>query len=81
MSRIVVDAELSRKLHGLCGSVEVYDPSGKVLGRFTPAIVDLSEWEQVSPDISEEELDRLEKSEEWHTTDQLMEHLHKLENS
>ncbi len=43
------------------------DPSGKVLGRFVP-LIDLSEWEPVTPEISEEELDRRERSNERRST-------------
>jgi hypothetical protein len=78
MTRVTVDAGLSRKLHGLTEVAELCDPSGRVLGRFVP-VVDISEWEPVTPDVSEEELDRREKSDQWYTFDEVMAHLKRLE--
>jgi hypothetical protein len=63
MAQITIDPTLASKLHGLSEVVELCDPSGCVLGRFIP-LVDLSEWEPVSPDISAEELDRRFRSQE-----------------
>ncbi len=78
MSQIVVDAGLSSKLHGITSSVELCDPSGNVLGRFVP-LVDMSEWEPISPDVTEEELDRREQSNERrYTTAEVLAHLEKL---
>ena len=79
MTRIVLDASVSSQLHNLGHPVELCDPSGRVLGRFIPAI-DMSEWEAVSPEVSEEELDRREQSTEWYTTEEVLAHLKSLEN-
>jgi hypothetical protein len=78
MTRIILDASVSSKLSNLIEAVEICDPYGRVLGRFIPRI-DMSEWEPVSPDVSEEELDRREQSEEWYTTEQVLAHLKSLE--
>ena len=78
MTRVAVDAALASKLHDLGSVVELCDPSGRVLGRFIPA-VDLSEWEALSPEISEEELNRREQSnEKRYTTAEVLAHLEKL---
>jgi len=79
MTQIFLDANLSNKLHELGQPAELCDPSGKVLGRFVP-LIDLSEWEPVSPEASEEELDRREQSDEWYTTEQVLAHLKSLES-
>lgn len=79
MTQITLDASVSNQLHNLNQPVELCDPSGRVLGRFDP-VIDMSEWEAVSPDISEEELDRREQSEDWYTTEQVLAHLESLEN-
>jgi hypothetical protein len=63
MIQIVLDAGVSSKLHNLTSPVELCDPSGRVLGRFVP-LIDLSEWEPISPDISEAELEGRAKSKE-----------------
>src|SRR5882762_7681075 len=78
MTRIILDASESSKLHGLTQPAELCDPSGRVLGRFLP-MIDQSEWEPVSADVSEEELDRREQSTEWYTTEQVLAHLKRLE--
>jgi len=79
MTQITVDANLSNTLNNLSQPVELCDPSGRVLGRFVP-LIDLSEWEPISPDISEEELDRREQSTEWFSTEEVLAHLKRLEN-
>jgi hypothetical protein len=79
VTQIKLDADLSRKLREMSSAVELCDPSGRVLGQFVP-IVDMSEWEAVTPEASEEELDRREKSDVWYTTEQVLAHLQKLGN-
>ena len=79
MTQISLNAELSRKLREVTAAAELCDPSGRVLGRFVP-VVDMSQWEPVTPEVSEEELDRREKSTEWYTTEEVIAHLQKLGN-
>jgi len=74
----MVDAALSSKLGQQFQPVELCDPSGRVLGQFIPK-VDLSEWEPLTPQVSEEELDRREKSTEWYTTEEVLAYLKSLE--
>ena len=53
------------------------DPSGRVLGRFVP-LIDMSEWEPISADVSEQELDRRAQSQEKrYTTAEVLAHLEK----
>jgi hypothetical protein len=80
MIQITLDASVSDQLHNLTQPVELCDPSGRVLGEFVPRI-DTSEWEPISPDISEEELGRRERSEEWYSTEEVLAYLKRLENS
>lgn len=78
MTQIKLDATLSSQLHGLGQVVELCDPSGKVLGKFVPTVDD-SEWEPITPDVTEEELDRREKSnEKRYTTAEVIAYLEKL---
>lgn len=78
MTRIKLDAAISKQLHDLGQVVELCDPAGEVLGKFVP-VVDRSEWEPISPDVSKEELDRREKAKEKrHTTAEVLAHLEKL---
>jgi hypothetical protein len=78
MTRITVDAELRSKLHNLAEPLELYDPSGKLLARVTPALSP-SEWEPLEPPFTEEELRRSEQSEKWFTTEEVLAHLKSLE--
>jgi hypothetical protein len=78
VTQIKLDADLSRKMREMSSAVELCDPSGRVLGHFVP-IVDMSEWEAVTPEASEEELDRRERSnEKRYTTAEVLAHLEKL---
>jgi hypothetical protein len=79
MTRIALDAAAASKFHDLTQVTEVCDPAGNVLGRYIPT-PDLSEWEPLSPEVSEEELDRRERSNEWYTFTEVMAHLKSLEN-
>ena len=55
MSQIILDAALVEKLRQSDETVELCDPSGNVVGLFTPKI-NLSEYEELGPEISDEEL-------------------------
>jgi hypothetical protein len=77
MTQIILDASVSGKLNALGHPVELCDPSGRVLGRFVP-LIDLSKWEPVSPEVSEEELDRREQAgEKRYTTAEVLTYLEK----
>jgi hypothetical protein len=78
MTRIVLDAELRTKLLSLAQPLELCDESGKVVARVFPA-ADLSEYELEEPPYDEEELRRLEASNERrYTTAEVLEHLRSL---
>jgi hypothetical protein len=78
VTQIILDASASSKLYDLAQTVELCDPTGRVLGRFVPAL-DLSDWEPVSPAASEEELDRREKAgEKRYTTTEVLAYLERL---
>lgn len=78
MTQIMLDVASSKQLHGLGQIVELCDPSGHVLGRFVP-VVDMKEWEPLSAEASEEELDRRARSKEKrYTTAEVLAHLEKL---
>jgi hypothetical protein len=77
VTQIIVDANLSNQLLELSQPAELCDRSGQVLGRFVP-LINRSEWEPLSPDISEEELDRRAKSKEKrYSTAEVLAHLEK----
>jgi len=78
MTQIILDPSVASKLHALNYPVELCDPSGQVLGRFVP-IIDLSKWEPLGPDITEQELELRAKSHEKRCTSaEVISHLEKL---
>ena len=78
MTRIIVGATLSEKLHHLNELVELCDESGRVLGRFLP-VFDLAQYEPLTPQVSEEELRRRELSrKKRYTTAEVLVYLEKL---
>jgi hypothetical protein len=78
MTKITVANGLLSQFQAVSEAAQVCDPSGRVLGLFVPEI-DMSEWAQVSPDVSEEELDRRAESGEWYTTAEVLAYLKSLE--
>ena len=76
MGKIIIDAGLRTKLENLTQVVELCDESGRVVGRFLP-VLDLSQYECVEPQLSEEELQRREQEPEY-TTAEVLAHLEKL---
>ena len=79
MTKVVLDSALKSKLHNLTEPLELCDESGRTLAHVTP-LPDLSQYEPWEPPMSEEELERREQSGKWYTTEQVLEHLKRLEN-
>ena len=78
MPQIILDANLASRLNELGWPAELCDPAGQVIGRFVPKI-DLSLWEPISPEVSEEDLDRREHAnEKRYTTAEVLACLEKL---
>ena len=78
MTQIKLDSALASKLEVVGQTVELCDPAGRVIGHFVPH-ADLSEWEPVTPDVSDEELDRRERAnEKRYTTAAVLDHLKNL---
>ena len=63
MDRIVLDDALIARIKASMQTVEVYDSKGNVVGLYTPKI-DPSEYEELGPEISDEELQRRADSNE-----------------
>jgi hypothetical protein len=57
--KLTIDATLPEKLLTLTYPVELVDPQGRVVGRYTP--VSAVRSDAMEPKISEEELDRRER--------------------
>jgi hypothetical protein len=80
MTRVVVDETLRAKLLNLTQPLELCDESGRVLASLHPKL-DLSQYEPLEPQVSEEELDRRMKSTQWYTTEEVLAYLKNLEKS
>jgi hypothetical protein len=63
MNPIPLDSALLEKLMASMQTVEICDPSGKVVRHFTPRI-DPNDYEVIGPEISDEELLRRANSDE-----------------
>ncbi|MFO0966870.1 MAG: hypothetical protein U0793_14955 [Gemmataceae bacterium] len=63
MPPISIDAELSTRLAAVNTTVDLCDPSGRIVGRFVP-LLDLTGWVPLSPGITDEERQRRKKSDE-----------------
>ena len=75
MTRVTIDADLKRKLHNLSTDLELCDETGQVLARVKP-VINLSQLEPLTPDISEEETERrLSSNERRYTTQEVLDHL------
>jgi hypothetical protein len=57
MSQILIDGMLAEKLQNLIEPVQLVDQSGQVRGVYVPE-VDPTRWEDLQPQISDEELAR-----------------------
>jgi hypothetical protein len=77
MSELIIPETVATQLQGLSHPIHLCDTTGKRLGCFVPA-VGLSENEVLEPDLSDEELRRIEQSSEWYSTDDVLRHLEKL---
>jgi hypothetical protein len=78
MSRVLIDKDLMTKLGNLAEPLELVDSAGRVLAQVTPT-VDLSQFQPWEPAFDEEELRRLEQSnQKRYTTAEVLAHLEKL---
>jgi hypothetical protein len=77
MSELRLPDAVATQLQGLSHPVHLCDASGKRLGSFVPAW-DPSDYEELEPDLSNEELRQIEQSSEWYSTDEVLRHLEKL---
>lgn len=78
MTRIIVDDVLREKLQNFARPLEICDENGRVFGRLFP-VPDLSQYEPVGPQVSEEEIQRrMRSNEKRYTTAEVLAYLEKL---
>lgn len=73
---MIVDAALRSKLHNLVEPLELYDEQGHILAIVTPKY-DPALYGPLEPQVSDEELDRREKSDKWYSTAEVLAYLEK----
>ena len=81
MVRITVDDELRKKFLNFIDDVELCDETGRVLARFQRSTPwsDPDQWEPITPEISQEEIERrLKAGGPTYTTAEVLEKLSKL---
>jgi hypothetical protein len=85
MNYLTADGAILERLESIMESVEVRDPSGKVLGHFTPAvsIEELARYEEAKKLFDPTEVKRRKEAEHGcgYTIEQVLEHLKSLETS
>lgn len=73
----MLDATATSRLCRAKDAVEICDPEGHIIGQFIP-LINMSDWEPISPDVREDELERRSKSDEKrYTTAEVLAHLEK----
>lgn len=77
MTEFILPDSIASQLQGLGHTVSLLDPSGKKVGTFVPEI-DLTKYDIVGGEPTEEELRGAEKSTEWFTTEEVLRHLESL---
>jgi hypothetical protein len=78
MKKITVDSETRRKLLFLTTPLEICDDDGQVLARLIPSTPwnDPDNWVELTPEISDEEIERrLKEGGPTYTTQELIERL------
>lgn len=77
MNDFVLPDAIASQLQGFGHLVPLFNASGKKVGTFVPEI-DLSQYEIVGPELTEEQLREIEQSTEWYSTNEVLRHLEKL---
>jgi hypothetical protein len=78
MKRITLDAELRQRLGNLSDDVELCDDHGNVVARVQRSTPwnDPDNWVELTPDITDEEWDRIRQTKDYGvTTQELLDHL------
>jgi hypothetical protein len=81
MTRVTVDSDLRKKLMNCTTPLELCDEQGYVLAKLVPSTpwTDPENWIELTPDVSDEELDRRSISNEpSYSTEEVIDMLKKL---
>lgn len=81
MTRVTIDADLRKKLMNCTTPLELCDEKGMVLARLTPSTpwTDPENWIELTPPVSDEEIQRrIDSGEPTYTTQELIEKIKRL---
>jgi hypothetical protein len=78
MTEFILPETVASQLQRLPYPVKLCSPSGETLGCFVPA-VDPSLYEIEGGDLTVEELRAIEQSTDWYSTEEVLQHLEKLQ--
>jgi hypothetical protein len=81
MTRVILDEEMRKKLLDCTKPLELCDEAGIVLARLTPSLnaSDPDDWEELTPPVSDEEIQRqIDSDEPTFTTQDLVERIKQL---
>ena len=81
MTRVMVDAEVRKVLLNFTRPLELCDESGSILGKLIPTRpdIDADEWIDLTPDETDEEIQRaIDSGEETYSTQDLIDQIKKL---
>jgi hypothetical protein len=81
MTRVMVDAEMRKKLLGCTTLLELCDESGDVVAKLIPCVreIDPNEWIDLTPDLTDEELEKeIESGDEGYSTQEIIDEIKRI---
>jgi len=80
MTRITIDAAMREKLLNFTTPLDLCDESGSILGKLIPAKADIAEddWIDLTPDLTDEELEKEIDLGESYSTQELIAEIKKM---
>jgi len=81
MTRVTIDADLRKKLLNFTKPLELCNESGAVVARLVPSTpwTNPEEWIDLTPDVTDEEIQRaIDSGEETYSTQELIDEIKKM---
>jgi hypothetical protein len=80
MTRVTVDAQLQQLFLNFTKPLELCDESGSLLGKFIPAMPQITEddWIDLTPDLTDEELEEEIDSGEGYSTQEVIDEIKRI---
>lgn len=80
MTRVIVDAQVQQLFLNFTRPLELCDQSGSLVGKFIPAMPHIveDEWIDLTPDLTDEELEQEIDSGEGYSTQELIDEIKRM---